>query len=1089
MDYTSLFNKIDEKIISGRGLWNLQDSIKDCKDIFFCEIEHSYWAVISGGEIVLPSLTKTLILSDTNTPDAFAEINRIEVKFAIPLLYDYRSGYYIDYHNKGMSLYPIDMWEDRFTLPFYCSVPFVYEHSNPNRISLESTYNKWIISVIPDLFLKNLSKIPTALLSNKAFSSIVPKPYEGKNLLEIKKIYNSAIYHSTAAFIPKLSEDPNSRVTLLRIDECFTNKTSIIGFDDLIQKYLEIKYSQHYRHTLSSTLYGEVYQRPQFTEEDLVPFILNETISHKIAPEQYAKLLFQLYLSLKHSLNDQHYSQVFARLANSNVLISEDGLYSKPSSLFFDDANIIPNGYYKLHKAFSPFLDIKNNYIAYYDTFREFLSACGVFTLRKATISGNHYTWIEEGFKKTIQFIDDGFQPYKQLDIHLDTLLYNKNRSCPENEFFIGNNQDEENGLLEICFVLSDYPAKEYAGIIDKEKCIIVPFGYGHYQIEYIFQPEFNRIIRQSGYLSGDTIIYSYSGEELFPASNVNLYGKRIVKLLSEKEYILLDNDQSRHRYSILDSGFNDIPFEEEFYSVHGYNYEFIECAKRLIIAESKGQNGDVYSSVIDNKGHVIIKGDWWGILYSTDYELLFSHYNGSLATYSLSGEYLYNIETYPYDHLDYSEGYFFSDRHLPDYLIVRRRYHLNEYKYTNEYYGLISHFRIVIPIICDSLSCIINSYYRAQINSKFGIIHSSGKVTVPPIFDYIIPLNTDGAACNDSGFTHYVLAVTGCHQETVKDRKVFKGGTKQFLSLDGKLLLDGVSFDKITCKYIIQLSAKVWFLKRAIVPGSDIQNGKSGVLDISLNEIVPFRYDFVIYKNGFYLVNDGGQVSIVEGKSIIKGGHWGVFLNSLLVECKYDSVSIINGLYDSTLFRLREKTQMGLANSEGVIVIPIVHSFIFMPTYSHDKEAYLIRVNNGGRFIQEEQRVKGGEWYFYDSKSWSIVSPALPYEYVGDYSFGLSVVEIGGKYGYMNESFEICINCIFDSANNFDWRRQGQVILAGERILIDQWGNQIGVWEEPVSHDEGNRDNDYEGYSQSELEDMYRAAFGGDSSAQWNIE
>ena len=57
---------------------------------------------------------------------------------------------------------------------------------------------------------------------------------------------------------------------------------------------------------------------------------------------------------------------------------------------------------------------------------------------------------------------------------------------------------------------------------------------------------------------------------------------------------------------------------------------------------------------------------------------------------------------------------------------------------------------------------------------------------------------------------------------------------------------------------------------------------------------------------------------------------------------------------------------------------------------------------------------------------------------------------------------------------------------MSGDTIhVIDRDGKEIETYPRPRS----NYDDYDSGYSQEDLDDMYRAAFEGDPSAQWNID
>ena len=57
-----------------------------------------------------------------------------------------------------------------------------------------------------------------------------------------------------------------------------------------------------------------------------------------------------------------------------------------------------------------------------------------------------------------------------------------------------------------------------------------------------------------------------------------------------------------------------------------------------------------------------------------------------------------------------------------------------------------------------------------------------------------------------------------------------------------------------------------------------------------------------------------------------------------------------------------------------------------------------------------------------------------------------------------------------------------------GYKNQIDKKGNLLHEWT-PIPDSRDDYDDYDNGYTQSELDDMYRAAFEGDPNAQWNID
>ena len=63
-----------------------------------------------------------------------------------------------------------------------------------------------------------------------------------------------------------------------------------------------------------------------------------------------------------------------------------------------------------------------------------------------------------------------------------------------------------------------------------------------------------------------------------------------------------------------------------------------------------------------------------------------------------------------------------------------------------------------------------------------------------------------------------------------------------------------------------------------------------------------------------------------------------------------------------------------------------------------------------------------------------------MKYDYADSFSWGLALVRINGKYGYINKSQDEIIPCIYEDARSFEQGR-AKVELNGERFQIDYRG------------------------------------------------
>ena len=91
----------------------------------------------------------------------------------------------------------------------------------------------------------------------------------------------------------------------------------------------------------------------------------------------------------------------------------------------------------------------------------------------------------------------------------------------------------------------------------------------------------------------------------------------------------------------------------------------------------------------------------------------------------------------------------------------------------------------------------------------------------------------------------------------------------------------------------------------------------------------------------------------------------------------------------------------------------------------------------------------------------------------------------MNGKWGAIDIDGKIVIP--FEYTDVYSKYENGQCrLMSGDTIhVIDRDGKEIETYPRPRS----NYDDYDSGYSQEDLDDMYRAAFEGDPSAQWNID
>ena len=190
------------------------------------------------------------------------------------------------------------------------------------------------------------------------------------------------------------------------------------------------------------------------------------------------------------------------------------------------------------------------------------------------------------------------------------------------------------------------------------------------------------------------------------------------------------------------------------------------------------------------------------------------------------------------------------------------------------------------------------------------------------------------------------------------------------------------------------------------------------------------------------------------------------------------------NGTKKEHFFAFNKKNfgQWGIINNLGEIIIPMRFDFI--------------------------RAVKNGMTVYVKDRKYGIINlidhyrTAPIFKFLFSFSEGLCAfrsfenAENGdGRWGYrysdcglINEKGQIVVPAAYYRIHPF---KEGMAIVESSSHFINQIdhnGNLLREWKELPSREEPYEDHD-EGYTQDELEDMYRAAFEGDPSAQWNID
>lgn len=1035
-----------------------------------CVDQDEYWLVFPKVDVSIPAVSRKSFEVDPNTPNYFSLKGHICIGTAIRLEGSYSSNHLsIDSRYHGMTLYSSSRWDRELFLPFLCNAPFVIKNSlsgigsEHGNISLDSAWNKWLLSQLPDLFFSQVSRIPSPLIDVHSFSRIIPRTYEGANLLEEQKILNTAIKSSQVPFIPSIEKG-----IFLKYSDSYFNNTSILSFDSIVTRYLEKKYSRRFQKELHTTKCCKELIKIEFTIEDAINLLTSGQYIQNLDPERYALFMDELYKSLLAADYSIEFSyKERSLLASNRIILNTDGKYVRPNQVLLDD--MVIDGYNSVHPSLHAYLDKGSEY---YQSFWAFLKSIGAYEYVSLTVMGEPISFLEEGYKNSVVYLDkenriSEFIPYKVSE---ETGRLSFSGDAVEIKVLSPAKPD----LFSIHIVIKDRRFS-YHGIVNRDGRIIVPFGYNRVNCEY--RDDLNYVLFGDCRFYGS--VYSLNGTEIFPGDNPDSFGLKVCSILNDGTFIINNlREKDNQSFAFLSPDSTVTPFEAAFYRLSYYpdSYEFNECENGLVIVSCHSRDYGYSSSVIDTNGHALIPFVEGKIHFSSSNKCFIATDGGDRPyyVYDSDGEDRFRIETH---HLHY-DCYTDAIRWNNDYLLVSRWYNYGQNEKT--LYGFAdTNFNIVFPIISDKIIELHNNYYRFCINDKEGVYFANNRsVVIPPMYDYIYLIGEN-----------LLVAVKGCTKEYDDKRvqTIVNGGKKQLFDLDGNTFFGNKCFDEITLvdDHIVARESK-WESESI---------GKCGVLGLCQQQrIIPFDYDHIkpvpgyvsgkYVQNKYYLVNIGGQIdSQNKNKKSIMGGKWGLYKgNLILANCTYDSIQIKDFPGNVTYFIVEESERFGLFDSEGKSILPIEFSLIVL--FWSD----VVRLNEGGAYDNERKLFLGGTWRFYDLAKADYISPKLEFDYVGDFHSGFAICLKEGKWGYLNEKYSIAIGFIFEYAEDFNFKGEAKVVLDGENIIIDKYANQIGEWHpspERGHHDyDGNEGFDY---SQDDLDDMYRGAYENDPEAQWN--
>ena len=336
---------------------------------------------------------------------------------------------------------------------------------------------------------------------------------------------------------------------------------------------------------------------------------------------------------------------------------------------------------------------------------------------------------------------------------------------------------------------------------------------------------------------------------------------------------------------------------------------------------------------------------------------------------------------------------------------------------------------------------------------------------------------------------------------------------TGMFKTEKGYKLKDGRFVCSIDKKKIlipsVYMYCREFFDGRAISIKLNNPGFKYGMIDTTGKDVLPPIFDSLMrYDNGLYRfrLNDLYGIINREGTIILDNQYSGIG--------KFDEGIALITLNQAVPNEQEDRKTFGLVNMSGKIILmpdfdligrktngynvllkhgqwsffdsqthkeTLVNNVVFLG-FCHDGR-FLINV--GGEFIPRRmKRPSGGIWGFVDENAEIVITPQ--YENANSFSEEKALVKSNGKWGAIDINGNVVIPFEYtDIYSNYE-NGQCKLISGGDIHVFDNDGKEIETYPCPRSH----YDDDYDsGYSQEDLDDMYKAAFEGDPSAQWNID
>lgn len=241
------------------------------------------------------------------------------------------------------------------------------------------------------------------------------------------------------------------------------------------------------------------------------------------------------------------------------------------------------------------------------------------------------------------------------------------------------------------------------------------------------------------------------------------------------------------------------------------------------------------------------------------------------------------------------------------------------------------------------------------------------------------------------------------------------------------------------------------------------------------------------LYKDGLCLINIGGQFD--KNTKKVLGGKWGyININKEdVLPAEYNFI----GKRSENYSVIRKDKSWGLFNMVSHEV-----KMTEVSSYLGPCNDGLCRINVGGTYDQETNRISCGKWGYLDPDKGIVIKPE--YSMAKSFHEGMAAVMIEDKWGFINSNGDLIVPCVYDKLISSYYDGKGGLLKGDKIFIFDKDGKIVSSHNQRDDDDDNYGDyHDYDdgpsydeyggpgGYSDETIDD----AFDGDPDLLWNID